>query len=120
MLSEPHRSWRDAQNFLVTWWCSEAGNVGTAKVTIVYHLPCIRVKGALVTVTWTQRQRQAHTGIKYGHLTCIRIAYCYNKPDFGGGGADRLLYIYRRPESEGCWLWHWLWPLQGQELSHLS
>lgn len=85
MLSEPHRSWRDAQNFLVTWWCSEAGNVGTAKVTIVYHLPCIRVKGALVTVTWTQRQRQAHTGIKYGHLTCIRIAYCYNKPDFGGG-----------------------------------
>lgn len=31
------------------------------------------------------------------------------------GGGHLLLDIYSRPESEGYSVWHWVWPLQGQQ-----
>lgn len=54
-LSEPHcYSWRDTRSGLVTYWCLEAGNVGMAKVTIVYHLPCTSGRGTINSYRGTE------------------------------------------------------------------
>lgn len=53
-LSEPHCSCWDARSGLVTRWCSETGNVGIAKVALVYHLPWTSERGTVNSYVGTK------------------------------------------------------------------
>lgn len=59
--------WRHARNSPVTRWLPEAGNAGCSQGAHCVITP--GRKGAwLLTISWAQWHRQAHTGIKYRHL----------------------------------------------------